>query len=295
VAAVADEVTVASRSGAVRFSRADTTQAVRALPQLVAELDARGGHVPLLRLPFPAELAPPAGVDTEVRVVLRPDSVETVRIQLDALDPTLLLVLPGLSSLDLEGRLIQALPDGDDLLLDGRRWRIARSEGDLGADVFDDRPTEERLQTRWSVTWAVPVEDSGVPQALPAQVVRAPTPTDDPLSTPALLAASLPLGPDRRRVAPGPLRDAVLGHAAQVLVDVLPRLADDPSRLSFVPGPLGAGEVDAALGSALLRLLRTAPILAGGRRAAAAAVLDGACEDLVELLSELLPGLLPAP
>src|SRR3712207_8395466 len=49
--------------------------------------------------------------------------------------------------------------------------------------------------------------DQGVLLALPPQVVRAPTPTDDPLSLPALLAASLPLGPDRRRVQPGPLTD----------------------------------------------------------------------------------------
>ena len=294
VAAVADEVVVASRTGAVRFSRADTLAAVGALSELAGELAARGGHVPLLRLPFPADLRPPVGADTEVRVVLRPDSVETVRAQLDALDPALLLVLPGLASLDLQGRLLEAVPAGDDLLLDGLRWRIARAAGELDPDVLADRPVEERSRTRWSVMWAVPVDDDGVPQALAPQVVRAPTPTDDPLSFPALLAGSLPLGPDRRRVAPGPLCDAVLAHAAQVLVDLVGRLADDPSRLSFVPGPLGAGEVDAALGSAVLRLLRTAPVLAGGRRAADAVVLDGASGDLAQLVAGVLPGLLPA-
>ncbi|MGI8537670.1 MAG: sacsin N-terminal ATP-binding-like domain-containing protein [Mycobacteriales bacterium] len=294
VAAVADEVVVASRTGAVRFSRAETLTAVRALPQLGAELASRDGHVPLLRLPFPADISPPVDADTEVRVRLRPDSVTAVRAQLDALDPTLLLVLPGLSSLDIAGRRMAAVPDGEDLVIDGTRWRIARETGDLGPEMLADRPVEERAQTRWSVTWAVPVDDSGIPQSLPGQVFRAPTPTDDPLSFPALLAATLPLGPDRRRVAPGPLRDAVLTTAAQALVGLLPRLADDPSRLSFVPGPLGAGEVDAALGSAVLRLLRTAPVLAGGRRPADAAVLDGASEDLVVLLSDVLPGLLPA-
>ena len=294
VAAVADEVVVASHTGAVRFSRAHTLIAVRALPQLAAELAARDLHVPLLRLPFPVETAPPAGADTEIRVVLRPDAVATVRASLEAFDPTLLLVLPGLVSVDLAGRLLEVVPDGDDTLLDGVRWRIARQEGDLDPALLADRPVEERAQSRWSVTWAVPVDADGIPQSLAAQSVRAPTPTDDPLSFPALLAASLPLGPDRRRVAPGPLRDAVLGSAARLLAELLPRLADDPSRLSFVPGPLAAGEVDAALGSAVLKLLRQAPMLAGGRRAADAAVLDGAGSDLVEALTDVLPGLLPA-
>ncbi|MBW3639887.1 MAG: hypothetical protein KY451_08575 [Actinobacteria bacterium] len=294
VAAVADEVVVASHAGAVRFSRADTLIAVRALPQLAAEVAARDLHVPLLRLPSPVEAAPPVGADTEVRVVLRPDAVAAVRASLEAFDPTLLLVLPGLVSVDLAGRLLEVVPDGDDTLLDGVRWRIARDEGDLDPVLLADRPVEERAQSRWSVTWAVPVDADGIPQALPAQSVRAPTPTDDPLSFPALLAASLPLGPDRRRVAPGPLRDAVLGSAARLLVELLPRLADDPYRLSFVPGPLAAGEVDAALGSTVLKLLREAPVLAGGRRAADAVVLDGAGADLVDALTDVLPGLLPA-
>lgn len=294
VAAVADEVVVASGTGAVRFSRADTLAAVRALPELAAELGARDQHVPLLRLPFPADAAPPAGVDTEVRVVLRPDAVAAVQAGLDAFDPTLLLVLPGLRSVDVAGRRLVVEPDGDAVLLDGVRWRIARAAGDLDASLLADRPVEERAQNRWSVTWAVPVDAGGIPQALPAQSVRAPTPTDDPLSFPALLAASLPLGPDRRRVAPGPLRDEVLGLAAQLLTELLPRLADDPTRLRFVPVPLGAGEVDAALGSAVLTLLREAPVLAGGRRAADAIVLGGASADLVDALVDVLPGLLPA-
>jgi len=122
--------------------------------------------VPLLRLPFPADISPPVDADTEVRMMLRPDSVTAVRAQLDALDPTLLLVLPGLSSLDIAGRCIEAVPDGEYLVIDGTRWRIAGETGDLGPEMLADRPVEERLQTRWSVTWAVPVDDSGIPQSL---------------------------------------------------------------------------------------------------------------------------------
>ena len=296
VAAVADEVVVASRTGAVRFSRADTLDAVRAVPALAGELAARGGHVPLLRLPFPSAAVP--SLDTEVRVVVRDE--DAVRAQLDDVDPALLLVLPGLSTVEVDGRVLEAVPVGADVVLhDGRggqqRWRTARAEGELDPAVLADRPVEERTSTGWSVTWAVPVTADGVPLPLPAQVFRAPTPTDDPLSLPALLAASLPLGPDRRRTAEGPARDAVLCSAADVLAELVARLADDPARLTLVPGPLGAGEVDAALGREVLRVLREAPVLSGGRRARDAVVLDGASPALVELLDDLLPGLLPGP
>jgi len=295
VAAVADEVVVASRAGAVRFSRAETLAAVSAVPTLADELAARGGHVPLLRLPFPSAVSP--ALDTEVRVVVRDRAA--VRAQLDDLDPTLLLVLPGLATVEVDGRVLHAAREGDDVLLsDGRgsaaRWRTARGEGDLDPAVLADRPVEERASTRWSVSWAVPVQPDGVPVPLPGQVFRAPTPTDDPLSLPALLAASLPLGPDRRRIAEGAARDVVLRRAAEVLAELLPRLADDPARLTLVPGPLGAGEVDAVLGREVLRVLREAPVLAAGRRARDAVALDGASPDLVTLLDDVLPGLLPA-
>ena len=296
VAAVADEVEVRSTTGSVRFSRAMTAEAVAALPSLAGELAEREGRVPLLRLPFPTGGRPADGFDTEVRVVVREAEVPVVAAALAAVDPTLLLVLPGLAKLDIDGRLLLVEVDGRDVVVDGVRWRVVRREGDLDPALLAHRPVEERTQTRWSVVCAVPVTPTGRPLPLPAgvdAVVRAPTPTDDPLSLPALLAASLPLGPDRRRVAPGALRDAVLRHAAQALVDLVEGLADDPSRLCFVPGPLGAGEVDAALGSAALQAFRLAPVLAGGRRARDAVVLEGASPALVELLEDLLPGVLP--
>ena len=96
----------------------------------------------------------------------------------------------------------------------------------------------------------------------------------DPLSLPALLSSTLPLGPDRRRITPGPLRDAVLDRAAELLAGLLPTLADDPARLAFVPGPLAAGEVDAVLGAAVLRALRTAPSREGSVSARRRAALE---------------------
>ncbi len=290
VASVADEVVIASTRGAVRFSRALTAEVVRAVPALAAELAARQGRVPLLRLPFPVDAAPPVGWTTEVRVLLR-DGLGA-RGLLEALDPTLLLVLPGLRSLEVDGRVLTALPDGEDLLLAGVRWRTGRGEGALDPALLADRPVEERARDRWAVTWAIPVDSDGVPLPLPVPaVVRAPTATDDPLSLPALLSATLPLGPDRRRVQPGPLTDAVLEHAATVLAALMLRLADGPDRLALVPGPLGAGDVDAQLGAEVLRVLRATPFLAGVR-ADRAVVLDGASDALVGLLApvaDLLP------
>ena len=296
VAAVADEVVIASTTGAVRFSRAATRDAVQAEPTLRDELAARDGHVPLLRLPLPSDAVPRTGFDTEVRVVLRPEAVAALQAQLDGLEPSLLLVLPGLHRVEVAGRVLDAVPDGDDVLLDGVRWRVASSTGELDPALLTGRPVEERTQTRWTVTWAIPVSADGVPGGLTAgtQVFRAPTRTDDPLSLPALLAASLPLGPDRRRIAPGPLCDAILGHAADALGTLLPTLADDPARLTFVPAPFAAGEVDAVLGAAVLRVLRQSAFLAGDRRPADAVVLDSASPDLVDVLADVLPGLLPS-
>jgi hypothetical protein len=52
VLAVSDEPSIASASGAVRWSRADALAAAAALPELADELASRGDRVPVLRLPF---------------------------------------------------------------------------------------------------------------------------------------------------------------------------------------------------------------------------------------------------
>ena len=290
VAAVSDEVVVASPSGGVRFSRAGTLAAAREVPALAAELKARSDRVPLLRLPFETDATAPA---FEVRVEVRPDAREAVQAALDAVDPTLLLVLPGLTRLVVQGRELRAQADGDDVVVDGVRWRVRTDEGDLDPVLLADRPVEERDQTRWRAVVAVPLEQ-GLPVALPAgvpAVLRAPTPTDDPLSLPAIVSASLPLGPDRRRVLPGPLTDEVLGRVADLISRLVVELPLDPSRLTLVPGPLAAGEIDAALGRLLLPALRAARVL-GDREPV---VVEGSGPELVDLLADVLPGVLPHP
>ncbi|MGB8651037.1 MAG: ATP-binding protein, partial [Mycobacteriales bacterium] len=165
VAAVADEVVVASTTGAVRFSRALTLAAVQGVPALAGELAARDGRVPLLRLPFESDERPRAGFTTEVRVTVSDDAA--VRAMLADVDPTLLLVLPGLDALEVGDRVLRAAHDGDDVLLDGVRWRVLSRDGELEPALLAGRPVEEQEQTRWAVTWAVPLVD-GLPAALPA-------------------------------------------------------------------------------------------------------------------------------
>jgi len=285
VAAVADEVMVASSTGAVRFSRALTLEAVQALPSLAAELAAREHRVPLLRLPFDVDAHPREGFATEVLITVRAGAVDLVRAMLAEVDPTLLLVLPGLQELDVDGRVLTATQVGDEVVLDGVRWLIARGEGTIDPALLADRPVEERGQDTWRVTWALPV--SGELPASVARVFRAPTATDDPLSLPAVLAASLPLGPDRRRIQPGALTDTVLARAAEVLANLVVSLPAEPTRLLLMPPPMGAGEIDAVLGSAVLQAFRESKVVPGDT------VLDGANPELVELLGDLLSGLLP--
>ncbi|MCW2622458.1 MAG: hypothetical protein JWL64_2060, partial [Frankiales bacterium] len=264
---------------------------VAAIPALDTELAVRRGRVPLLRLPYPVEARPAAGAATEVRVTVRPESDALVRRLLAGLDPALLLVLPGLVELrvvvDGQTRVLRADQAGDDVLLDGRRWRVRGGAGEVDPRLLADRPVEEQGQTRWQATWALPLDGAPGPGA-----VWAPTATDDPLSLPVLLSASLPLGPDRRRVVPGPLTTAILDGAAEVLVELIAELPAGPEWLRLVPGPLGAGEVDALVGSAVLSALRSAPLL-DGRRPDRSVVLDGASEALVGLLTDVVD-LLPA-
>ncbi|MFC7718685.1 sacsin N-terminal ATP-binding-like domain-containing protein [Nonomuraea recticatena] len=73
VVSVCDAPSVGSRStGAVRWSREETTAVVAAEPVLAGELANREGHVPLLRLPFPDSFEVPEGFETLVRLPLRP-------------------------------------------------------------------------------------------------------------------------------------------------------------------------------------------------------------------------------
>jgi hypothetical protein len=315
VLAVSDEPAVVSTDGGVRFSADRTRAEVAALPAPAEELERRGGAVPVLRLPWPAEGSVPAGFATEVVLPLREGARPAVEAALAELPGDLLLALPGLAAVEvvLDG-VIRTLSiewvDGHARVSeDGRTtvWQVAQRSGELPAELLADRPVEERSRRGWTVTWAVPLDDDGVPRPLPAgQVVHAPTPSDEPLSLPLRLIAPFPLGPDRRHVAPGPVTDALVAAAADVFADLVTTLRADPVLLRLVPrAGLAGAALDAALGAAVLgRLRATAWLPVAGAAPEGteearqlperAVVLDEATDERVDVLADVLPGLLPA-
>ncbi|CAL9536425.1 hypothetical protein SUDANB145_04129 [Streptomyces sp. enrichment culture] len=338
VLAVTDEPAVVGRHGGVRWSLAESRElaadVARHSPGLGDEIRRRDGHVPLLRLPLPAEGTAPDPYDTVVILPLRDTAAADLAERLlDAVDDALLLALPGLEEVVVERadedvvRTLRRRRDGDvtvveDSLPHSRlrssggtpmgvtRWRTATAHGPLTPDLLADRPVEERLRPHWSVTWAVPVDDEGAPvRPRTSPVLHAPTPSDEPLGVPALLIASFPLDSTRRHAAPGPLTDFLVQRAADayagLLADWTPVTA---GIIGLVPGALGKGELDGTLRQAVLdRLPRTAflppaavpgedddPELPRSLRPRDAEVVEGAGADTVRVLAEVLPTLLPA-
>ncbi|KPI14712.1 hypothetical protein OV450_2696 [Actinobacteria bacterium OV450] len=298
VLAVSDEPAVLGRHGGVRWSLAEARElardAAQGSPGLGDELRRRDGHVPLLRLPLPAEGTAPEGYDTVVVLPLRDAAAEDlVQRLLAGIDDALLLTLPGLREIVVETpaaghRVLHRRTEGPYTVVqdsagaagatggtgaadwaeaDGagtgetRRWRTVRHSGPIEPALLADRPVEERLRPTWTVSWAVPVDTDGAPvRPATAPVVHAPTPTDEPLGIPALLIATLPLDTSRRHPAPGPLTDFLVERAADAYAELLGGW--DPvstGLVDLVPGPLGKGVLDGALRAAVLqRLPRTA-------------------------------------
>ncbi|MGW1769080.1 sacsin N-terminal ATP-binding-like domain-containing protein [Streptomyces sp. NPDC002073] len=318
VLAVSDEPAVVGRHGGVRWSLAEARELAREAaadnPGLDDELRRRDGHVPLLRLPLPAEGTAPDGYDTVVILPLRDGGAEDlVQRLLAGIDDALLLTLPGLREIVVE------TPDGTRTLRRGEdgpytavedsagattRWRTVRHHGPVDPALLADRPVEERLRPEWTVSWAVPVDADGAPvRPATAPVVHAPTPTDAPLGVPALLIATFPLDTTRRHPAPGPLTDFLVERAADAYAELLGDWRPvSTAVVDLVPGPLGKGELDGALRAAVIaRLPRTAFLAPAAPseeltalRPFEAEVVEGAGADTVRVLAEVLPTLLPA-
>ncbi|WP_116246192.1 sacsin N-terminal ATP-binding-like domain-containing protein [Nocardiopsis sp. FIRDI 009] len=325
VAAISDEVTVSSGGSAVAFSAGRAGKAVAELlsagtahEDLADEVERRSGHVPMLRLPFPAAPVEAEGYDTVVTLALRDAAArERVRALLEATGEALLLALPGLTEVrvSVEGaeRLlirddtdpagpVTTLSDADGTR--STRWRVLTRSGTFAPSQLADRPVEERGRTEWALTWAVPVDTDGVVATLPTDVepvVHAPTPTDTELDLPAVLIGTFPLSTDRRTVQPGAATDLLLSEAADAYCALLRRF-DARAALDLVPGTrVGGGAVDAAFRARVAGPLQNTPFLAtaSGTPVAPrdAALLDtggsGGAGELVAALTELAPNLLP--
>ncbi|WP_182908229.1 sacsin N-terminal ATP-binding-like domain-containing protein [Microbispora sp. H13382] len=293
VVSATDTPSIASRAtGGVRWSREETAALVAARPELAAELEGREGHVPLLRLPFSDDsLGVPEGYDTIVRLPLRDQAAEqAVRRMLEEAGPALPLSMPALETVEIE-------LDGRTRTISADGWHVVAESGTFTpeqvAELFADRPTEERARPYWEVRWAVPAgRRSDVPK-----VVHAPTPSDEPLDLPALLIASFPMTTDRRHVAPGPLTDFLVARAAEAYVRLLRELPATPDLLDLVPGLMGKGALDAAVRREIVTALPDTPLLPSlsdgvvpGNQARA---VEGSAEFLA-LIAGIVPGLLPA-
>jgi len=313
--AVSDEPSIASATGAVRWSRAETRALAADIPALAAELDARDSHVPVLRLPFasavsPGTGTPPDGFATQVTLPLRDAAaLDLVTRLLEETGPALLLALPALTEVTFETpagtRSLTSARSGDRVVIadDGAEsvWHVTSAAGSVDPGLLADRPTEERARPAYSLRWACRTDSPGspvlpaLPPGVPA-VIHAPTPTDEPLGLPAILLATFPLTPDRRHVAPGPLTDFLVSEAARTYADFLPELASAGADvLNLVPGPVAEGALDGQLRRAITARLPETPFLpaADGAllRPRDALVLDVNLPSLREFLAPVLAGL----
>ncbi|MGH3630058.1 MAG: sacsin N-terminal ATP-binding-like domain-containing protein, partial [Sciscionella sp.] len=310
VTALSEEPSIVSATGTVGFSAQAVREEVESVPALAAEVRRRDGAVPLLRLPYPGSATdrPPAGYTSEVRLPL-PAGTDTdgLLVQARAEVTDLLLALDGLDTVWIAGEEHARRELGADLIelaLPGRtqRWLCHRNAGELDPGLLATLGVEARARTRFGVCWAVPLDAEGAPQRLAGEVVHAPTPTEERLTLPARLLADLPLEVSRRRVAEGPVTDAVLAHAARTYPELLPRVPAD-AVLALVPETgFPASDTDAALREQILAELAAAswlPTAAGATSNPASAValpaeLAEAAPEVCAMLAEVQPGLLPA-
>ncbi|HEY0573545.1 MAG TPA: ATP-binding protein [Pseudonocardia sp.] len=314
VLGVTSEPRIVSTGGGVVFSTARTAEEVAALPGAPAdELRRRGGRPPVLRLcwPLSSDDPPPRGYQTEVRLPVHAgtDPGELLATA-ESSAADLLLALPWLAEITVVGADGDAVvhrrtdhPDGTVTLEPGpARWLLVRRAGgglqrNGGPGPAGGRAVEDRSD--WTVCWAVPLDAAGRPRPLDEDVLHAPTPSDERLSLPARLLASMPMQPSRRRIRTGPDTDAVLLEAAAGYRELV--LALPPAdRIALAPRPgFPRSELDSALREAITSALADTawlPTVAGKDvRPSDGVVLElpvPAAPELTAPLADVVPGLL---
>ncbi len=302
VRTVTDAPRIVSTSGGVGFDARATADAVAELGSdaLDAEVAARTGTVPALRLPWPLDVAepgPPAGFVTEVRLPIRPDAVDAVRDQLAGAGEWLFFALPGLSALEIvdeSGTRSWTRDDKDGTTTIGAsRFAVVHASGQLPAALLADRPVEERTRTRWWLSWVRPLDGSA------HGVLGAPIPTDERLTLPADLYGTFPVDDTRRRLAPGPATDFLLAAAGDAYVELVGVTPAGQRWRLVPPDDFPAGVIDGTLRAHVLAALGSAPVL---RTVLDEPVAPGAAvlvtdlpEEAAALLVQALPGLLRPP
>ncbi|WP_235916546.1 sacsin N-terminal ATP-binding-like domain-containing protein [Spelaeibacter cavernicola] len=273
VLSVSDEVEVRSTSGSIRFSAAETRKTL-------ADKSIGAESVPVLRLVWPIAEKPAAGWDTEVVLRLRDDvdaATLLASMVIESID--LLLELPALESIRVSG----------DAVVRTERIRTERAMPDGVTEVS----IGDRIWWQYSTPrarWLLPVV-GGIGRPVAADVLRAPTRSDEELSLPAIVIASVDMQPDRRRVLPGARVDELASGYAKFAAAV-----PVVSRLALVPDPgFARSEVDSVLREAILRELQENSWLpvAGDNNAVptSATVLPGLSVELAELLGDIVPNL----
>ncbi len=256
----------------------------------------------MLRLVWPTdddEPEPPAGYTTEVRLPLRP-GVDADALLATAADGAvdLLLALPQLREITVGSRTLSRREADGLAIIGDARWQVARRSGTLGAELLAGLGVEQRSRRGWSLAWLVPVDAAGSPRPVTGDVLHAPTPTEERLSLPARLVATVPLEPSRRRTRPGPVADAVLAAAGPGYVELV-RALPAADRAALVPAVgFPESELDAAVRERVLAALRSAAWLPGadGTELAPrdAIALDLPDPELPGLLAAVVPGLVAA-
>lgn len=304
VLSVSEAPSIVSSTGGVHFSASGTRAEASGRTGPADELARREGDVPVLRLVWPTDGQPPEGYDSEVRLPLRPE-VDAAELLTACAEQAgdLLLALPSVVEIRVDDRVWRTEDLGGDVLAvhgpDGtRRWLVHRAAGKLPESTVSGLAVEEQRHSQWWVCWAVQLDEDGTPIDASGDVLHAPTPTDERVSLPARLLAGVPLEPDRRRVANSRASETVLVFAAECYPELVSKV-DSEYRASLVPVPdFPLSDVDEKLRQVVTDRLRVSAWLpsATGRAVAphAARVLDFPSAELVELLADLVPGLVIA-
>lgn len=270
VLSVSDEIELRSRTGSIAFSAERTRAEVAGLG--LSEPDS---GVPVLRLAWPVVDSPVGDASTEVVLRLRDDiDAERLLRGMERESVDLLLELPSLESIEVGDVQLRRVD---------RPLESGITEVTIGDDTWWQFDTEH-------ARWLVPVRD-GVIAPVSEGVLRAPTRSDEELSIPAIVIADIAMQPDRRRILPGaPVEKLARGYADFVAA------VPPTQRTKLVPLPgFARSEVDSALRDSIVKELRGRPWLptvAGADVAPdRAAVVPGAQADLVELLDDVIGGL----